>query len=218
MSHYYSAEPDSPSEEREILYSFNAQEFRFTADRGVFSKDHIDEGSKFLLEALYTHMQELKETEPERYRSLVNGRALDIGCGYGVLGIVAKRLWPGLQICFSDVNRRALDLCARNAKANGIYEAEVTESDGFAEIEGRFNLILTNPPIRTGKKNIYGIFEESAARLLPGGLFCAVIGKKQGAESAGRFLKSIFGEVEILLKKKGFVVYGCREGRPGDEA
>lgn len=212
MSHYYSVEPDSPSEERTIEFSFNGQDFVFTSDHGVFSKDHIDEGSKFLLTALHAYMQQLKTEGSDRYRLLASGRALDMGCGYGVLGIVAKRLWPGQQWTFADVNERALSLCRRNAKDNGLYEAEVISSDGFAKVEGNFELIISNPPIRTGKATIYGMFEEAAARLVKGGVFIVVIGKKQGAASAGRFLQSQFSEVDVLLKKKGFVVYVCHKG------
>lgn len=216
MAHYYASEPDTPSAERTIEYSFNGQDFVFTADRGVFSKDHIDEGSKYLLDGLRQYLQELRAEEPEAYRKLTTGRALDLGCGYGVLGIVAKRLWPGQSWTFSDVNQRALDLTRRNAEANGLYRAKVVESSGFEAIDGTFSLIISNPPIRTGKDNIYGMFRGAAERLEDGGLFVCVIGKKQGAESAGRFLETLFGEVTPLLKKKGFVVYGCSGKKAAD--
>lgn len=212
MSHYYAEIPDSPSDERTIEFSFNGQNFLFTSDSGVFSKDHIDEGSKFLLTALHDYMQSLKHEGSASYKRLAAGRALDMGCGYGVLGIVAKRLWPGQRWTFADINQRALDLTRRNAENNGLYEAQVLASDGFAAVEGSFDLIISNPPIRTGKANIYAMFTDAARHLYPGGVFICVIGKKQGAESAGRFLAGQFSRTEVLLKKKGFVVYACQRG------
>ncbi len=210
MAHYYASEPDSPSEERRIEFSFNGQDFHFVSDSGVFSKNHVDKGSEYLLMALHAFMQQLKKESSEDYPFLASGRALDLGCGYGVLGIVAKRLWPGQRWTFSDVNRRALDLTRRNAEANGIYHADVRESAGFDNLEGPFELIVSNPPIRTGKETIYGLFEEAERQLVPGGFFICVIGKKQGAASARHFLESRFHKVEVLFKKKGFSVFACR--------
>lgn len=217
VTHYYSEQPDSPSQERVIDYTFNGLPFQFTSDKGVFSKNHVDEGSKFLLESMREHLQGFQNLDINRYRKLANGACLDLGCGYGVLGIVSKRLWPGQSWTFSDVNERALALTERNAHSNGIFHPVIVRSHGWDELSGAYDVIVTNPPIRIGKEQVYDMFRGSAAHLLPGGILYVVIGKKQGAESAGRFLASLFADVKLLGKDKGFFVYACQEPQESAE-
>ncbi len=209
MNHYYAEHPDVESKEHEIDYHFNGQNFTFISDRGVFSKDHVDQGSELLLQGLHDHLKELSAADSQRFKQLTNGKSLDMGTGYGVLGIVAKRRWPGQDWTFSDVNERALHLASRNARNNGIYNPEVIKSHSWENLTGQFDLIVTNPPIRIGKEAVYDMFRGAATHLTPGGLFVTVIGKKQGAESAGRFLAELFTEVLTIEKKKGFSVYAC---------
>ncbi len=209
MAHYYDEQPEVASKEQEISFSYGGITLHFLTDAGVFSKMHVDEGSGLLLEGLAATLDVLASSDPARYRQLVRGKCLDLGCGYGVLGISAKRRYTAQTWTFSDVNERALDLTARNADANGIYRPQTVKSNGFANLPDAYDLILSNPPIRIGKEALYDLFRGAASHLLPGGLVLLVIGKKQGAESAGRFLKTLFSEVDIALKKKGFFVYAC---------
>jgi 16S rRNA (guanine1207-N2)-methyltransferase len=133
----------------------------------------------------------------------VAGRVLDLGCGYGVVGIVLKKLYPETAVLSTDVNPRALELAELNCKKNHT-ECEVRLSDGFANIPESFELVITNPPIRTGKKVIYPMFEDAFSHLVPGGVFLAVIRRQQGAESALKKLKEIFGNCEVTERKKGY--------------
>ncbi len=209
MAHYYDEQPDAVSKERELTFSYGGITLHFLADTGVFSKDHVDDGSALLLEGLKLIMEALASENKSLYTQLANGKCLDLGSGYGVLGISAKRRFPGQTWTFSDVNERALDLTARNAEANGIYRPKTIKSHGFENLPDHYDLIISNPPIRIGKEQVYDLFRGSATHLNSGGLCLFVIGKKQGAESAGRFLKTLFTDVNVVLKKKGFFVYVC---------
>lgn len=127
------------------------------------------------------------------------------------MGVALKKDNPALALTLVDVNHRALALAEKNAAANGV-SLEVLESDGFAALSGRrFDWVVTNPPIRAGKQVIYGMFAQAAKALLPGGGLCLVIRKQQGAESCLKYLKTLFGQVDILKKSGGFWVLCARE-------
>ena len=185
---YYTENPTSESKERSFTMEFLGETCRFTYDNGVFSKGELDEGTAYLLSALPP----------------LGGRILDLGCGWGPVGVILGRKYPEAEIVMSDVNERALTLSRKNLAANGVKNASCLSSDGFEHIEGTFDAIVTNPPIRAGKEKIYAMFDTAMERLNEGGALYLVIRKQQGAESAVKYL-SHYG-VEILLKKKGFFV------------
>ena len=189
--HYYTRVPQSESKPVGCEYTYRGVALTFQTDAGVFSKGEVDTGTRLLLEAL-----------PEE----MSGEILDLGCGWGVIGISIAKKWPGARVTMADVNTRALDLSRENAKRNG---AEVTcvESDGMAELaEKTFDAVVTNPPIRSGKQVIYKMFADAAARLKPGGALYLVIRKQQGAESCMKYLQTIYDTVEKLDKSGGFWV------------
>ena len=189
--HYYTRVPQSESKPVGCEYTYRGVALIFQTDAGVFSKGEVDTGTRLLLEAL-----------PEE----MSGEILDLGCGWGVIGISIAKKWPGTRVTMADVNTRALDLSRENAKRNG---AEVTcvESDGMAELaEKTFDAVVTNPPIRAGKQVIYRMFADAAARLKPGGALYLVIRKQQGAESCMKYLQTIYDTVEKLDKSGGFWV------------
>ena len=189
--HYYTRVPQSESKPVGCEYTYRGVALTFQTDAGVFSKGEVDTGTRLLLEAL-----------PEE----MSGEILDLGCGWGVIGISIAKKWPGARVTMADVNTRALDLSRENAKRNG---AEVTcvESDGMAELaEKTFDAVVTNPPIRAGKQVIYRMFADAAARLKPGGALYLVIRKQQGAESCMKYLQTIYDTVEKLDKSGGFWV------------
>ena len=141
--HYYTAEPSSDHRPGEVRFSYGGRDLVFATDSGVFSRRELDRGTEVLLHAL-----------PED----LTGPVLDMGCGYGAIGVAVGARWPGLAITMADVNRRACDLARGNAHRNSV-QAEVLESDGYAALEGRrFAAILQNPPIRAGKAVIYRMF------------------------------------------------------------
>ena len=139
------------------------------------------------------------------------GSVLDMGCGYGVIGVAVGKHWPQTTITMADINQRACDLTRENAKANGV-KAQVLESDGYEKVRDQhYDLILQNPPIRAGKAVIYQMFADAAHCLNPGGELWLVIRKQQGAPSAMTYLRTLFQNVEAVEKKSGFWVLRCTE-------
>ena len=195
--HYYSADPNSEHKYQTAEWTYRGHALRFTTDAGVFSKGEVDYGTATLLKAL-----------PEE----MNGRILDLGCGWGAVGVSLGRAYPDCDIVMSDVNRRALELSEKNAKANGV-SVQIVESDGLENVPGSYDYIITNPPIRAGKQVIYKMFSDSAEKLTEKGQLYLVIRKQQGAESALKYLKTIFSEVDTIEKSGGFWVIRCRGGK-----
>ena len=142
---------------------------------------------------------------------LSDGDVLDLGCGWGAIGVAVKKKYPAAHVTMVDVNRRALELCRFNAVRNGIT-AECLESDGMAEVmERTFDFIITNPPIRASKPVIYRMFADAASRLNPGGALYLVIRKQQGAESCMKYLKTLYAKVDKVDKSGGFWVLRATE-------
>ncbi|HLR09182.1 MAG TPA: class I SAM-dependent methyltransferase [Bacillota bacterium] len=192
--HYYSQSPQSTSSPKTWNDSLRGKQYVFTSDRGVFAKHTIDFGTRLLIE----HFQ-----EPD-----VPGDLLDLGCGYGPIGIVLADVYQNRQVVLADVNERALLLAQENAAANGVENVTFVRSNRFSQLAGRsFSAIVTNPPIRAGKKVVYAMFEESKEALLDGGELWIVIQKKQGAASAKTKLADLFSTVDLVYRKKGYYVF-----------
>ena len=191
--HYYTENPNSAHDERRVTLKALGQTLTFTTDAGVFSRDGLDRGTEVLLEALPP----------------LAGRVLDLGCGWGAVGVALGKRWPGLEIVMTDINSRAVELARRNLAENGV-QATVVQGDGFASVEGCFDAIITNPPIRAGKAVIYGLFAQARERLNPGGALYVVIRKQQGAPSALKYLKEIYAEAETVDRGSGFHVLRAR--------
>lgn len=138
----------------------------------------------------------------------VEGKILDVGCGYGPMGISIAASYPTKTVDMFDVNNRAIELSKENASSNGINNVNIFESDLFKKVDSRpqYAAILTNPPIRAGKKIVHEIFEEGYHHLVEGGSLWVVIQKKQGAPSAMDKLEQLFGNVEVVEKKKGYFI------------
>ena len=196
MNHYFSDNKNLRSGETETEYVFKFKRFKFITDTGVFAKGGVDSGTAVLLDNL-----------PEIQ---AGARVLDLGCGYGPVGVTLNKIY-GAEVVMCDVNGRALDLARRNLEKNGA-SASVIRSDGFADITGRFDYIITNPPIHAGKPVIYKMYEDARGRLMPGGAFYTVIRKKHGALSHRKKLEEIFGgeNLSVLYAKKGVFVFEVR--------
>lgn len=192
MSHYYSEKPSSKSDIKEIEFHFLNKTFNFFTDSGVFSKNKIDFGSELMLKTFLKHT------------NLEKGGFLDIGCGYGPVGIIAKSFLPGLDISLSDVNERALELAEKNMKLNNISEYNIIKSYIFDNIFENFDCILSNPPIRAGKETIFKIYEESYLHLNKDGAFYCVLQTKHGAKSTFKKLEEVFGNCETLTIDAGY--------------
>ncbi len=189
--HYYTRNPASESRPVECEYTYRGIPLVFRTDAGVFSRGEVDAGTDLLLKSL-----------PEE----ISGDILDLGCGWGVIGTCVARRWPETRVTMADVNLRALELSRENAKRNRA-EVRCLESDGMEAVKGeRFDMVITNPPIRAGKQVIYRMFADAAECLRPGGSLILVIRKQQGAESCIRYLQTLFPEVEKTAKSGGFWV------------
>ena len=187
--HYYTENPQSAHDEWQVEFTALGNSLRFTTDAGVFSRDGLDKGTALLLNALPP----------------LSGRVLDLGCGWGAVGVALGAKNPGLDIVMTDINARAVDLARRNLAANGV-RAAVVQGDGFAAVEGKFDAIVTNPPIRAGKAVIYGLFDTARDFLNPGGSLYIVIRKQQGAPSALRHLQEQYKTAEVVDRGGGFWV------------
>ena len=187
--HYYTEMPTSAHDERRIALRALGNDLTFITDAGVFSRDGLDRGTEVLLDAL----------------PALSGRVLDLGCGWGAVGVALGRRWPALDIVMTDINSRAVELARRNLTENGV-KATVVQGDGFAAVEGRFDAIVTNPPIRAGKAVIYGLFAQARDHLKPDGALYVVIRKQQGAPSALKYLKEIYVRAETVGRGSGFHV------------
>ncbi|MDO5015480.1 MAG: methyltransferase [Eubacteriales bacterium] len=197
-SHYFEPSPDTPHRKQNFCEEVVGKKFYFLTDSDTFSRKSLDFGSRLLLE---TSLEQLDFAQGER--------VLDLGCGWGPVGIVLQAFHPELKLSFSDVNERALELARENYRANIKHkQADFVQSDGLEKLTGSFNKIFLNPPIRAGKQVIFRLFNEAYEALLPGGELLIVIRKKQGADSTRKELERLFGsnQVEDIARKAGYRV------------
>jgi len=200
-AHYYSKQPQADSRRFTITYELRgAYELTFTSDSGVFSKRRVDFGTDLLIRSIPP----------------ISGRALDLGCGYGAAGIALSLLNPGVDMWFADINERAVELCRENYTrliANPTPKQptpnqpipNIVCSDGFDALgDSLFDTVFFNPPIRTGKANVYRLYGEVFSHLANNGAFYLVIQKKQGMESTFSELERLFGNCADIARKAGY--------------
>lgn len=192
MGQYFSNEK-LPSQVRKTESQILGEKFIFFTDNGVFSKDGLDFGSRLLLESI-----PLEE---------VGANVLDVGCGVGVLGITLNKLL-GTAVDMIDVNLRAIHLAERNIKENHCHDIRVFDSNCYENVTKKYSCIITNPPIRAGKKIVYEIVMNAINYLEENGVLFLVIRKEQGAKSLISDLEKIYN-VEVLERKKGFFIIRC---------
>ncbi len=191
MSHYFTTDKSLEHGYQNVKLELRGVRLILTTDRGVFSRNYIDFGTRVLLD--YIDLDNVK-------------KALDLGCGYGPIGLFIASYNENVDVTLVDVNERAIALVDMNIKNNKISNAKTAISDVFDSITETFDLIVTNPPIRAGKDTVFKIYEESYNHLGDGGSLYVVIQKKQGAPSSVAKLEEIFGNCEIVTKTKGYWV------------
>ena len=192
MTHYFTND-NIESNIKKILVKVRDKTFSFYTDNGVFSKRGLDFGSRSLIESIL----DLD----------IHGNVLDIGCGYGVIGIILSSFFHG-NYDLVDVNKRVIHLAKMNVSLNKVSGVNVFCSDVYSGVSKKYNFIVTNPPIRVGKEILYKFLFEAKDYLVSGGSLIFVINKDQGAKSVIKDL-SLIGNVSILKKNKGFFVIKC---------
>ena len=188
MKHYFTDNTDLKSEQSQFIFRFHKYDLLFTSDNGVFSKNMIDYGSRVLLD----------DIEITNVKTL-----LDVGCGYGTFGICLNKVYSHLNVDMVDVNDRALELAKLNAKNNNIH-ANIYKSFIYENVQGSYDVIVTNPPVRAGKEVVTTILQESIEHLNENGSLWVILQKKQGAPSAKKKMEEVFGNCEIVKRDKGY--------------
>ena len=192
MGHYFSND-ELKSELHLIKVKIFDREYSFYTDNGVFSKGKLDFGTRTLLESIPLNN--------------IKGKVLDVGCGYGVIDIILSQItdasYEGV-----DVNKRALHLAEMNAKLNNISNVKFYESNCYENVNGKYDVIITNPPIRAGKVIVYDIVVNARNHLTDDGVLYIVIRKEQGAKSMLRDLEEYY-ITEVINKNKGFFIIKC---------
>ena len=197
LSQYFENDPFLKKDLRELTCWCGTRKLTFFTDSGVFSRTEIDDASLFLVRGI-----------PE-----ISGRVLDLGCGYGFIGIYTAVRNPGIELVQCDVNEKAVELCRKNCESNGVASLTAV-SDGFGSIEGKFDAILLNPPIHAGKEVVTRLMEDSILHLAENGTLYIVIRKKHGAASVIEHLSSI-AATQTVKKEKGIYLVSCTAEKGG---
>lgn len=197
MPQYFDNIPELPSEKRRLSLTIFDTTFTFMSDNGVFSKNQVDVGSCALLKVVLS--------------TPLQGKILDLGCGYGVIGLTLAHFHPQATFVLADINDRALALANENKKQLHLENVTILQSNIYENINDLFRTIVINPPIRAGKKVIYAMFEGAFTHLEDGGSLFIVIRKSHGAPSASAFIKSVFGNCSLLKKEKGYYIYEAKK-------
>ena len=196
MNHYFSEKPDIKSQREKIKYTIENKEMEFITDNGVFSKSKIDFGTDLMLRTFIKNFKTKKSFD-----------VLDIGCGYGIVSVVLKTFYPLSTLTLSDVNERALELSEENLKNHNINDYKIVKSFAFDNISDKYDIIMSNPPIRAGKETIFKIYEGAYEHLNNKGEFYCVIQTKHGAKSTQKKLEEIFGNCETVTIDGGYRIY-----------
>lgn len=191
MSHYYTDNSQLASNPRSFDYYFDNEKFIFTTDNGVFCKENVDYGSYLLI----------KNT----FRQALGNKLLDLGCGWGPVGIIIKRFNPNIEVTAVDVNSRAVELTNLNAVQNKTLIKACLCTD-ILTLNLLFDSIILNPPIRAGKVVIYDLYDKAYHTLRENGSLYIVIQKKQGASSSVNKLSELFKTVTVLDREGGYWV------------
>ncbi len=190
MSHYFTNDYVESKETKTKCIIKNI-ELTLVTDNGVFSKKGLDFGTRSLLETIDN----------------IKGQVLDFGCGYGPIGIYLKKTYD-VEVDAVDINERAMNLAKKNAELNKV-NINIFESNIYENINKKYDYIVTNPPIRVGKKILYQILFEAKEYLKENGELWLVIHKDQGAKTLAKDLEKEY-TVEIKNKNKGFYIICAR--------
>jgi len=192
-NHYFTAHPKSKAKLGIVRTYLRGRPFEFLTASGVFSKKRVDLGTRLLIESMVL---------PEK------GCVLDIGCGYGAVGIVAASSNPDLRVVMVDVNERAVWLAKQNVQCNNVTNAEVRSGHLYEPIKGlTFNCVLSNPPVSAGIETVKAIIVEAPKHMANKARFQMVVKSKIGGKRLKMVFEEAFGNTEILARKSGYRVF-----------
>jgi 16S rRNA (guanine1207-N2)-methyltransferase len=203
--HYFTERPRSPSLRRELRFLFQGSVLVFEVDRGVFGSSGLDPGTALLIESLG-----VRPTD----------RVLDLGCGWGAVGVAAAKAAPEGRVVLTDVNRRAIALARKNVRRNKLANAEVRAGSLFATAGPEpFDVVATNPPYHAGRELILELLSEAPAHLKEDGRLLVVGKGSQGILYYQRWLSEHWArEVEVLARGGGYRVVEARRRPASDHA
>lgn len=190
---YYSKNPDVVSNPLTWNFSLLGNNLTFTSDNGVFSKHTVDYGSRVLVKNV-------------NYDLIPAGKILDLGTGYGPIGIAIAKAFPKREVDMIDVNELALSLAQKNARDNRVDNVHIFTSDVYDQVTDQYAAVVTNPPVRAGKKVVDAMITGASDHLVPNGTLTVVLQKKQGAPSAKKLMTQIFGNCTIVKRDKGYYI------------
>ncbi|MDR0943182.1 MAG: methyltransferase [Ruminococcus sp.] len=202
-NHYFTDNPDPQNDEKSFTLRIGGEELKFFSNSGMFSHGEPDPNSLMLIRELTRSVKSHKGL-----------KLLDLGCGYGLIGITLGKLF-NTDVTMSDVNGNALSYAEKNADINKI-NAHILKSDGFEEINETFDIITLNPPIHAGKEVCYKLYEETALRLETNGSFYIVIMDKHGKNSHIKKLRDLFPTVDVIKRQNGINIIKCKEDNHAD--
>jgi 16S rRNA (guanine1207-N2)-methyltransferase len=192
VEHYFSSDPKCVDNFGLVRTNLRGKSFEFLTSSSVFSKRKVDSGTRLLIEAMVL---------PQK------GNVLDIGCGYGAVGIAAATLNPNLHVVMTDVNMRAVRLAKQNVELNKIVNAEVRFGYLYEPVEDlRFNCVLSNPPVSAGMETVKAIVKQAPAVMTPKASFQMVIRSKIGAKTLPTLFNETFGNCRIVARESGYRV------------
>jgi 16S rRNA (guanine1207-N2)-methyltransferase len=191
-NHYFSPKPSTKPNYGLIRINLRDRYFEFLTASGVFSKKRIDLGTRLLIESMVL---------PD------SGNVLDLGCGYGAVGIVAAVLHPSLCVFLVDVNKRAIRLARENARINRVDNVVLRRGFLYEPVKSvEFDAILSNPPVSAGLKVVLPIIEQAPMHLASGGSLQMVVRSKIGGKRFSSAMEEAFGKVEVLARQSGYRV------------
>ncbi len=191
MQHYYSENQESKLKLRKIKANLRNTNLEFYTGSGVFSIKRVDKGTEILIN--YSIIKD-------------NWRILDLGCGYGAIGITIAKAFPKSKVIMSDINKRAIKLAEINAKLNKVNPI-IIHSNIFENIKEKFNTILLNPPQTAGKELCFKMIEQSKNFLEDNGLLQIIARNNKGGKVLSNKMKSVFGNMKVIKKKSSYWLY-----------
>jgi len=189
--HYFSPTPKGKVIERTITTTLRDKELTFFTGSGMFSPRYIDKGTQLLA----------NKAKIDR-----DWRVLDLGCGYGPVGISIAKAEPSTTVVMTDVNKRAISFAKKNVKANKVTVTAV-QGDKYEAVNEKFDTILLNPPQTAGKEVCFQMIEEAPIYLKKGGIFQLVARHRKGGKTLSEKMEDVFGNVNSIAKQGAYRIY-----------